>query len=275
MNAKRRNPKKDPTARRRRGGAVTGLPRARLRLDDIGRLLSNAPAEVLPLMALPAVWLWNAAEDRRAAAHCVDCCLTIKYALSEYGIASEIQAVGVSIAAPRIEPQMYGGGNGLHPHYNPDGTFNGHTILVVPAEGRLLDPTIQQFAEVPRTVQAALPLMGRLPVPGGLGKAPFAVDRISHSVLYVPLSAPDRDAWRSPVIAQGAEEYREAGANLAANVFDIMRGEGFRDRTAHSPYLRIRDLLRALDGTTSVADSRGYRFADPVTGRELRLADIR
>ncbi len=64
----------------------------------------------------------------------------LKHALSEYGIASEIQAVGVSIAAPGIEPQMYGGGNGLHPYYNQDGTFNGHTILVVPAAGRLLDP---------------------------------------------------------------------------------------------------------------------------------------
>jgi hypothetical protein len=57
----------------------------------------------------------------------VDGCLTIKYALAEYGIESEIQAVGVSIAAPGTEPQMYGGGNGLHPHHNQDGTFNGHT----------------------------------------------------------------------------------------------------------------------------------------------------
>jgi UbiD family decarboxylase len=30
----------------------------------------------------------------------------------------------------------------------------------------------------------------------------------------------------------------------------------------------------ALDGTTTVADAHGYRFADPATGRELRLADI-
>jgi hypothetical protein len=274
MSAKSRNPKKNPAARRRRGRDLSDLPRARFRLDDIARLLLNAPPEVLPLMALPAVWLWNAAEDRHAAAHCVDCCVTIQYALAEYGIASEIQAVGVGIATGQSEPQLYGGGDGLRPHYNQDGTFNGHTILVIPAAGRLLDPTIQQFAQVPRTVQAALPVMGPLPVPGGLGTAPIGVDRTDHFVLYVPLPAPYHDAWQSPVLTQRADEYREAGANLAANVFDIMRREGFRDRTAHSPYPRLRALLTALDGTTTVADRRGYRFVDPATGRELRLADI-
>ena len=137
MSAKGRNPKKNPAARRRRGRDLPGLPRARFRLDDIGRLLLNAPAEVLPLLALPAVWLWNMAEDGQAAAHCIDGCVTVQYALAEYGIASEIQAVGVGIAAAGTEPQMHGGGNGLRPHYNQDGTFNGHAILVIPAAGRL------------------------------------------------------------------------------------------------------------------------------------------
>jgi hypothetical protein len=274
MSGKRRNPKKNPAARRRRGRDPSGLPRAQFRLDDISRLLLNAPAEILPLMALPAVWLWNAAEEGHAAAHCIDCCVTVQYALSEYGLASEIQAVGVGLAASGTEPQLHGGGEGLRPHYNRDGTFNGHTILLIPTAGRFLDPTIQQFAEIPRTVQAALPVMSRLPVPGGLGTRPIGVDRTDHFVLYLPLPAPYRDAWQSPILDQREDEYREAGANLAANVFDIMRGEGFRDRTARSPYPRLRALLTALDGMTAVADQRGYRFSDPRTGRELRLADI-
>ena len=92
--SKSRNPKKNPAARRRRGRDLPGLPRTRFRLEDVGRLLLNAPADVLPLLALPAVWLWNLAEDGHAAAHCVDCCVTVRYALAEYGLASEIQAVG-------------------------------------------------------------------------------------------------------------------------------------------------------------------------------------
>jgi len=55
-------------------------------------------------MALPAVWLWNAAEDGHAAAHCVDCCVKLHYAFAEYGLASEIQAVGVSIVAAGAKP---------------------------------------------------------------------------------------------------------------------------------------------------------------------------
>lgn len=163
---------------------------------------------------------------------------------------------------------------GRYPHYNEDGTFNGHTILVIPAAGRFLDPTIQQFPRVPHTARAALPAIGRLPVPGALGTEPICVDRTDHAVLYVPLPAPGPEAWRSPVIDQRAAEYRAAGANLAAHVFDLMRMPGFRDQTARSPYPRLPRLLAGLDGTTAVLDRGGYRFADPGTGRELRLADI-
>jgi hypothetical protein len=93
-------------------------------------------------------------------------------------------------------------------------------------------------------------------------------------VLYVPLPAPDRDAWRSPAIDERAAGYRAAGANLAAHVVDLMRMPGFRDQAGRSPYPRLRRLLAALDGTTAVIDRGGYRFSDPATGRQLRLADV-
>ena len=54
----------------------------------------------------------------------------------------------------------------------------------------------------------------------------------------------------------------------------MMRSELFRDRTAQSPYPRIRALLAALDGMTSVVDGGEYLFAEPGTGRKVRLADI-
>jgi hypothetical protein len=261
-----------PAARQRRDD-LPGVPRARFQRDELFRLLSQAPADVLPLMAVPAMWLLNLARQGCSAAHCIDGCVTVRCALAEFGIESEIEAVGVSITAGRAAPPRPGCAIGRHPHYNEDGTFNGHTILVIPAAGRLLDPTIQQFPRVPHTALAALPAIGALPVPGGLGTEPVCVDRIDHSVLYVPLAGPDRQAWRSPVIDQRAAEYRAAGANLAAHVFDLMRMPGFRDQTARSPYPRLPRLLSALDGMSGVPDRCGYRFADPASGRELRLAD--
>jgi hypothetical protein len=101
--------------------------------------------------------------------------------------------------------------------------------------GRSLDQTVQQFDSLPRTVGASRPVLARLPVPGGLGTAPFPVDRTDHFVLYVPLPAPYRDAWQHPVLTRRAAEYREAGANLAANVADLMRREEIRLRVGASP----------------------------------------
>jgi hypothetical protein len=37
---------------------------------------------------------------------------------------------------------------------------------------------------------------------------------------------------------------------------------------------RLRALLAALDGMKAVADRRGVWFADPATGKEMRLADV-
>ena len=209
VSTKRRNPKKNPAARRPRGRDMPGAPRARrFRLEDLADLLESATADQLPLMALPAVWLWRAGEDGHAAAYCVDCCVTVQHALAEYGIASEIQAVGVGIAGPGAEPEVLGGDDTLTPHYNEDGTFNGHTILVIPDAGRLVDPTIQQFDAIPRTVRAAQPMMAPLPAPGGLGTAPFVIDRADHFVLYAPLPPPYCDAWQSsPVLVQQADGY--------------------------------------------------------------------
>lgn len=270
MSAKRRNPKKNPAARRPRGGDLPGVRRARLELDDIARTLEPASAGALPLMALPAVWLWNMAQDGHPAAHCVDGCLVVHYALAAYGLASDIQAVGVRITAANGRWTEYNPA----PRYHPDGTFDGHTILFVPGAGRFIDPTIQQFREVPRSPQNSLPLMCQMPADVRPGEDIFVIPRGDHTVTYLPFPEPERYAWQDPRIDAHAAEYREAGANLAANAFDIMRSAGFRDRTAESPYPRLRTLLAALDGMTTVADSHGYRFADPATGTELRLADI-
>jgi len=73
MASKRRNPKKNKAARRPRPD-MPGLRRARLQLDDVHRIM--APA---------------------AAAHCVDGCLTLHYALGEFGLESRVEAIGLRI----------------------------------------------------------------------------------------------------------------------------------------------------------------------------------
>lgn len=252
---------------------MPGVRRARLELDDIYQLLAAASPEVLPLLGVTSLWLWNLAEDRHAAAHCVDGCLTLHYALAEYEIQSRVEAVAICIEDTRsgaAPGAMYG----QNPHYNDDGTFNGHTVLVVTGAGRLIDPTIQQFAEVPNSKQAMLPVIGRLPGLGALEQHPVAVPRENHTVLYVPLPELQRQAWRGAVALSRDADFRTAGANLAANVLALLQLEGIRDKAIKGPYPRLRRLLAAIHGMDSVADRRGYRFADPATGREMSLSDV-
>ena len=70
--------------------------------------------------------------------------------------------------------------------------------------------------------------------------------------------------------------YRLTGANLAANVFDILRQDPFRERVEQSPYPRLRALLAALANAETVVDpgDHGIRacgiFQQPGAGTGLR-----
>jgi hypothetical protein len=71
----------------------------------------------------------------------------------------------------------------------------------------------------------------------------------------------------------GAQHERECQASSGLTVSPIKR-EDMRRKAEQSPYPRLRALLAALDGTKPVADRHGFRFADPVTGKEIWLCDI-
>ncbi|MEV0589409.1 hypothetical protein [Nonomuraea sp. NPDC050310] len=270
--AARRNPKKDKSARRRRperGSASSGR-QVRMSLETVSTLMLNAPPEALPLLGLAGVWLWNVAEDGKGAAYCVDGCLTLHYALAEYGIDSRVEAVILDVEGNGTHSRY--GGNG--PHYNPNGTFNGHTVLIVPAADRLLDPTLQQYREVPDTEAATSPLMVKLNGTS-LGPAAMEVARSDHRVRYHSVPEDLREAWRNAKITANESAYRWAGANLAANVFDMLRSEFFREATLASPYPRLHRLVQALGEAKTIADRQGgYRFRPAGVTGEVRLADI-
>lgn len=238
-------------------------------MDTAAALMTAASPETLPLMGVATTWLWNGAEDGAAAAHCIDGCMTLHYALAEYGIDSRVEAVMVEVDNGK-KSTLYGSEHG--PWWHPDGTFNGHAILVVPPADRFMDPTIQQYAEVPDTELATRPVMGRLPAPDGLGENPLALPRTDHLVTYHPMPAQHRDVWGGPAVLNADAQYRQAGANLAANVVAIMQLDHLAAAAAQVPYPRLRRQLQALRGAEPVADGQGFRFN--LRGRTVRLADI-
>jgi hypothetical protein len=112
----------------------------------------------------------SATQDGVAAAYCVDGCLTLHYALAEYGISSRVEALLLRVEGNGSHT-LYGDRQG--PCYNANGTSNGHAVLVTLQAGRFLDPTIQQYAEVPRPERGMLPLLSPLPIKDGLGDQPL------------------------------------------------------------------------------------------------------
>jgi hypothetical protein len=208
----------------------------RLSPAEISALLAAAAPAELPLIGVTAMWEQDLADAGASIAHCVDGCCTVQYALARYGIAAHVEAVAVRVGGSRIV-------RGERPRYNPDGTFNGHTILVVAGAGRLADPTVQQFPEVPRTRAAALPMVAPLPVPGGLGDGPVVIGRGDHYVVYQPLPAALRQAWRSAATDARDAGYQRAGAELADQVIAMLRADDLRQRARLSPYPRLRALL--------------------------------
>jgi hypothetical protein len=64
-----------------------------------------------------------------------------------------------------------------------------------------------------------------------LGPAALEVVRSDHRVRYHFVPEHLREAWRNDTITANEDLYRRAGANQAANVFDMLRSEFFRDKT--------------------------------------------
>jgi hypothetical protein len=94
-------------------------------------------------------------------------------------------------------------------------------------------------------------------------------------VRYHPVPEDLREAWRNAKITANENAYRWAGANLAANVFDMLRSEFFREATLASPYPRLHRLVQALGEAKTIADRQGgYRFRPAGVTGEARLADI-
>lgn len=235
-----RNPGKNPGARRRRAG-LPGAGRAGYSMDDVYGLLADAPPAALPLFALTALWLWNLAQDRHAAAHCIDGCLTLHHALAEYGIASRIETVAIWVQDLR-PGRPTGDVFGQDPHFSADGTFTGHTVLVATGARRFIDPTIQRFT--PGTGwDMRQPLVAPLPAPDGLGDVPIGIPRGHLGVAYAPLPAYQQQAWRCAAVAARDADFRQTGENLAVDALALLQLPDMRPRALQSPYPRLQLLL--------------------------------
>jgi hypothetical protein len=272
--SKRRNPKKDRTARRR-ADSLPELRPARWEPEMSGLVMSGASPESVPLIGAASVWLARAARARGPAANCVTACLVVREALAVFGITSHVEAVGVEAETSDGRRTMYGHPEG--PQHNADGTFDGHTVLMVTGAHRLLDPTVQQFREVPRRADTAMPVIAPIGQLGDLAnctaRTQLRIVRSDHVITYILLKPQCRQAWRSAAVDALAGEFRGQGEDVAAIVLELARRlDGGR---AAPPYPRLRRQLAAVDGMELADDPvEGCYFADRMTGKQIRLTDV-
>lgn len=257
-------------------GRIKPLPKFRANQKMLLDLIFGMPPSRTPLITPTAIWALHVADMYTIdPGRCVDACLALRAAFEVFGIPSRPAAVRVGIGAVGEDParlleRLHGAERA---HFNADGTFNGHLVLVVPHPGVFLDPTIQQFPEVPRTAMAELPAIGRLPGPGGLGMTLVLSRRQDNDCLYVPGDI-ENTIYGRPEVAGKMPEIRHTGLFLASNAFDILRQPGLLEKTRKAPYPRLQRQLDLLAEAEAIVRPDGYNFRDPRTGAEIRLSDI-
>jgi hypothetical protein len=93
-------------------------------------------------------------------------------------------------------------------------------------------------------------------------------------VIYQGFPGDHQHLWNHPVITAHHQGCQIAAANLAANVFDMLRSQHLADRIRQAPYPRLHQLLDELTRAESVVLEGKYLFRHPRTGHLIQLADI-
>jgi hypothetical protein len=243
-------------------------------------LIFHIPADRMLLVAPTVVWAIHAAKPRAIdPGLCIDACLKLRCAFEVYGIAAHLAAVQIGVGSAGEDPErLYDRRYGPErAHFNADGTFNGHLVLVVPHPGVFIDATTQQFPQVPKTESALMPAVSPLPLPGGLSDARLLVRRNDNDFLYIPQAGEVESLiYQNPKIAAQMDEVRAAGLFLASNAFDMLRHPDIRAEIRTAPYPRLQRQLDALGEAERIVRPRDgvWNFRDPRTGAEIRLSDI-
>ena len=141
--------------------------------------------------------LWAGMLRGQPANICVDSCRILQCCYAQFGIRSEIRAVDLAVTDDAGRTYMHGS-----PEPSWEGNvLDGHCILYLPDEQRVVDATIEQFREIARLKQG--PLVGRMAVqltPGLRGSggrlpagAQLPIRRAGLTLLY---TIADDDATR-------------------------------------------------------------------------------
>lgn len=263
--------------------------RASSELTREWRVLISTAAEIdlsdpVALPSLPALYL-NAIvsdyQDILPSERCVDDCLILAHACSQFGIEAQVRTTVLTITDSTTGAQETHGS--LQPLWE-DGMLHGHTVVWLPVQRILIDPTAEQYdgidayREGPVIAQAdAAP--GARPA-GGNDKPRVIASRGFLRLRYQLGSADDaRATLNHPVVHAEDDGHQRHGVNVASEVAYLLAGGRPEPDVAEVPYPRAVALVGALRDMDRQEDAEGhvlFRPSDPGSsdGHLVRLNEV-
>lgn len=218
-------------------------------------LLEHGDGEKLAIHFPALLWV-KLAEGVHGNA-CVDACATLRYAYEQLGIPAELLPAGVMIHEESGRRTEYATDE---PHWVNGTIFVGHTVLVLPEHGKLVDPTVEQVPAIRKLGMG--PIIGRIPPEGRQalreGGVSFVVPREKLLIEYAPARSGHRDVLvDAPLLVEHADRYRRAGINLATMVLEMFRSPQVLPRIRQAPFPVIHALLDAIGDVPLEPDDDG------------------
>lgn len=254
-------------AAERFGPSLTPIPmRGNSRV--LQNILGGAEGDALIELLIPFVWA--GISEGVPSNICVDAALTLQQAYAQFGIVSHLRAVDLVVEQADGRRRLYGspapGWSG------PDNSvYNGHAVLVLPAHGRYVDVTVEQFKEVRR--HGLGPLVGKA-VASTVDISPgvdfytagmqMAAQRGDTLLLYTVADDEYSDQLNAYAHAHPHPGgHHRTGVNLASIALMALRNPGVIDRARKAPYPRLQALLDAVGDAEEVTIERDFYFLLP------------
>jgi hypothetical protein len=243
---------------------------------------SSSPSAQTMLITIVPV-LWASMLRGQPANRCLDGCRILQRCYALFGIRSEIRAVDLVVTDETGQMVRHGS-----PRPSWEGNvLDGHCILHLPGEQRIIDATIEQFREIGRLKMG--PIVGRMAVqltPGQRGTggslpagSQLPVRRANLTLLY---TMADDDATRvildHPAAHTDPDGLQRAGVNIASTALEFLRRDSSARQLDMSPYPRVVALLAAIGDAPAETDESGDWYfsvpGDDGQTRRLRLDQI-
>ncbi|MDN5919941.1 MAG: hypothetical protein L0I76_33395, partial [Pseudonocardia sp.] len=257
--------------------------RIRSSMKEIIGLVYNPEIEPDLMVELLPVMLWLENAVGYSTNRCAVACVTLQHAYATMGITARPVAVDLVVANERTgQRTLYG----TPEPYWDGATFHGHCVLSLPASGRFIDPTVEQYPELRRyrlgpicgkliAAQASPEQLAALRA-GGAGIPPgthLGVRRNDLMLLYTTAGEEFHDVITAgATMVDNQADLERAARVLAAQALLLLADPEVIDRARTSPHPHLRVLLDRFAGAAFVDDDRDeplIRLRDDATPRTL------